>query len=84
DYPGIPEAREFFAPKYETELAINSRMPDYRTLLYWSPQIKSGANGEKQLSFYTSDIPGKYALVVQGLTDSGVPGSQLIFFTVKK
>ncbi|HEV3221955.1 MAG TPA: hypothetical protein VGZ90_03715 [Puia sp.] len=84
DYPGIPEAREFYSPKYETEQEINSRMPDYRTLLYWTPQIKSGSDGEKPLSFYTSDIPGKYALVVQGLTDSGVPGSQVLFFNVKK
>jgi hypothetical protein len=84
DYPGIPEAREFFAPKYETEDQVNSRMPDYRTLLYWSPQIKSGPEGDKPLSFYTSDVPGKYAVVVQGLSDSGVPGSRLLFFTVKK
>jgi hypothetical protein len=59
-------------------------MPDFRSLLYWTPEIKSGADGEKQLSFYTSDLTGKYALVVQGLTSSGVPGSQMVFFTVKK
>ncbi len=84
DYPGIPEAREFYSPKYETEEEINSRMPDFRSLLYWTPELKSGTDGEKQLNFYTSDLPGKYAMVVQGITDSGVPGSQLVFFTVKK
>ncbi len=84
DYPGIPEAREFYSPKYETEEQFNSRMPDFRSLLYWSPEIKSGADGEKQLSFYTSDLPGKYALVVQGISNSGVPGSHVVFFTVKK
>jgi hypothetical protein len=84
DYPGIPESREFFAPKYETEQEINNRMPDFRTLLYWSPQIKSEAGGKKQLEFYTSDLPGKYALVVQGLSDSGVPGNNVIYFSVKK
>src|SRR5450432_141879 len=84
DYPGIPGERLFFEQQYETELQINSRMPDYRTLLYWTPQIKSGADGKNQLSFYTSDLPGKYALVVQGLSDSGEPGSHLVFFTVKK
>ena len=84
DYPGIPETREFFAPKYETEQQINNRMPDFRTLLYWSPQIKSDAGGRKQLEFYTSDLPGKYALVVQGVSDSGVPGNNVIYFTVKK
>ncbi len=84
DYPGIPERREFFERRYETEEQVNSRMPDFRTLLYWSPQIKSGADGKKQLSFYTSDLPGKYAVVVQGLSEKGVPGSQVVFFTVKK
>jgi hypothetical protein len=84
DYPGIPERREFFQRQYETEEQVSSRMPDYRTLLYWSPQIKSGVEVKKQLSFYTSDLPGKYALVLQGLSDHGLPGSQVVFFTVKK
>jgi hypothetical protein len=84
DYPGIPEERQFFSPMYETEQQINSRMPDYRTLLYWKPQINSGLQGKKQLSFYTSDLPGNYAMVVQGLTEKGDPGSQVIFFKVKK
>jgi hypothetical protein len=84
DYPGIPGERQFFEPQYETEQQINSRMPDYRTLLYWTPEIKSGSDGEKQLHFYTSDLPGKYAIVVQGLSDSGEPGSQVIYFDVKK
>jgi hypothetical protein len=84
DYPGIPETREFFSPKYETEQQINSRMPDFRTLLYWTPQIKSDATGRKQLNFYTSDLPGKYALVVEGVSDTGVPVNHVVFFTVKK
>jgi hypothetical protein len=84
DYPGIPGEREFFSPQYETEQQINSRMPDYRTLLDWVPQIKSGVGGKAALSFYTSDLPGKYVLSVQGLSSSGEPGSRLIFFNVKK
>jgi hypothetical protein len=84
DYPGIPGKREFFERRYETEELVNSRMPDYRTLLYWSPQVKSGIDGKKQISFYTSDLPGKYAVVLQGLSDKGVPGSRVVYFTVKK
>ena len=84
DYPGIPGQREFFAPAYETEQQISSRIPDFRTLLYWSPQLKTGVQGKEQVSFYTSDIPGKYAVVVQGITETGKPGSGVVFFTVKK
>ena len=84
DYPGIPEQREFFSPVYETEKQIGSRMPDYRTLLYWAPEIKSGPGGKQQISFYTSDLPGKYAAIVQGISENGEPGGKIIFFTVKK
>ena len=84
DYPGIPEQREFFSPKYETEKQMNSHLPDFRTLLYWSPEMISGADGKTGAGFYSSDLPGKYAVVVQGLSENGVPGSQVIFFNVKK
>jgi hypothetical protein len=56
DYPGIPEKREFFSPKYETEDQISSRMPDYRTLLYWSPRILTGKQDNRVLNFYTSGL----------------------------
>jgi hypothetical protein len=84
DYPGIPEQREFFSPKYETEDQINSRMPDYRTLLYWSPRILTGNENKRPLNFYTSDLPGRYAAVIMGLSESGIPGAQTVFFSVKK
>jgi len=84
DYPGIPEKREFFSPKYETEDQISSRMPDYRTLLYWSPRILTGKQNNRALNFYTSDLPGQYAEVIMGLSDSGIPGIQTVYFSVRK
>jgi len=84
DYPGIPERREFFSPKYETEDQINSRMPDYRTLLYWSPRILTDKQNRKIMNFYTSDLPGRYAAVIMGLSESGIPGTQTVYFSVKK
>jgi hypothetical protein len=84
DYPGIPEQREFFSPAYETEEQVSSRIPDFRTLLYWMPQIKSEDQVKKLISFYSSDLPGKYAVVVMGISKNGEPGSRVVFFTVRK
>ncbi len=84
DYPGISEQREFFSPVYETENEINSRVPDYRTLLFWSPQILTGNRGSQVIHFYTSDLPGHYAVVIQGIAENGQPGSQVSFFSIKK
>ena len=84
DYPGIPEQREFFSPTYETEDQVNSRMPDYRTLLYWSPRILTGGQNKTVREFYTSDLPGHYEAVIMGLSESGQPGIQIVYFSVKK
>jgi hypothetical protein len=35
--------------------------------LYWNYCALTNANGELELSFYTSDIPGKFRIVVQGI-----------------
>ncbi|HVU85026.1 MAG TPA: hypothetical protein VHC50_09300, partial [Puia sp.] len=84
DYPGIPAQRQFFSPRYETEQQAGSRIPDFRSLLFWTPRIKTDEEGKGKLSFYTSDLPGKYAVVVEGITPNGEPGSRVIYFTVKK
>jgi hypothetical protein len=84
DYPGIADQREFFSPVYETEEQVSSRIPDFRTLLYWSPEIQTDDQGKKALSFYTSDLPGKYAIVMMGITKKGEPASRIVLMEVKK
>jgi len=63
---------------------LESRLPDFRNLLYWTPDIKTGENGKQQVSFYTSDQLGKYAVVLQGLSASGNAGSKVFMIEVKK
>jgi hypothetical protein len=58
-------------------------MPDYRTTLYWAPELKSDVKGKTQFSFYTSDVPGKYVMVTEGLSAKGQAGSQIRYFDVK-
>jgi hypothetical protein len=84
DYEGLQEQRIFYSPQYATESEKSSRMPDFRELLFWAPDLKTDANGKGQLSFYTSDIPGRYLVVVQGLSANGVAGNTNFTFTVEK
>jgi hypothetical protein len=84
DYEGLQLEREFYSPVYKTAEQVTSHMPDFRNVLNWSPTIKTSKQGAYQTGFYCSDLPGKYAVVVQGLTQSGISGSTLTFFEVKK
>jgi hypothetical protein len=79
DYEGLQLQREFYSPVYDTEQQASSRIPDFRNLLYWTPTV----NAAEGVSFYTSDQPGKYIGVVQGLTGNGDAASKAFTFEVK-
>ncbi len=84
DYEGLQLQRVFYSPVYETANQVASRLPDFRNLLYWTPNINTGAQGKNQVTFYTSDQEGMYIGVVQGITPNGEAGSQSFTFEVKK
>ena len=83
DYEGIQVKREFYSPQYSTDKEVQNRLPDMRRLLYWAPNINTGVSGKTSLSFFTADLPGKYAIIVEGMQDKGFVGSSLTYFEVK-
>ncbi|HEY4063971.1 MAG TPA: hypothetical protein VGM30_18820 [Puia sp.] len=83
DYEGMQLQREFYSPVYATAEQTASPQPDFRELLYWAPRIHTDAQGNKAYDFYTSDLPGKYVAVVQGIDDNGTAGTKYVYFEVK-
>lgn len=83
-YDGPQIQKEFYAPKYDSQAALQSRIPDFRNLLYWAPEINTDRDGKAQVNFYTSDQPGLYRVVVQGLSTDGQAGSKTFTFQVAK
>ena len=82
-YEGLQGEREFYAPRYDTPAARQSRLPDFRNLLYWHPTLQTKPGTSAALTFYTSDQVGTYRVVVQGLTQAGQTGSTSFTFDVK-
>ncbi len=82
EYDGLQLEREFYSPKYETDAQSSSRIPDLRNVLYWSPHIQT-INGKQNISFYTSDVPGKYLVVINGISDDGLVGNTTVKFEVR-
>lgn len=82
DYDALQMKREFSSPAYRTEEESESRLPDFRNLLYWKPDLTTGENGKQQVNFYTSDQPGNYAVVLQGISAAGNTGSKVFMIKV--
>jgi hypothetical protein len=84
NYEGLQRRREFYSPDYANSKLRNTRMPDQRYLLYWNPQAVTSTDGTAQFDFHTSDVSGQYLIVVEGLTSSGLAGSGVQTFSVKR
>jgi len=84
DYEGLQLKREFYSPVYETAGQAESRLPDFRNVLHWSPDIKINSDGKTTISFYTSDQENNYTIMLQGISSSGKAGSASLNIQVKK
>lgn len=70
----------FVAPAYDSEEQVKSRIPDFRHTLYWNPEVTPATD---TVSFYTSDMKGKYVVTLQGITATGKAVKVLGEFVVK-
>ncbi len=66
--------QEFYSPKYTVSEKDNAER-DYRSTVYWKPDVITDATGKAKLSFYTSDITGNYTINLQGSNMDGLIGS---------
>ncbi|MGC9353237.1 MAG: hypothetical protein ACP5D9_05330, partial [Mariniphaga sp.] len=66
---GYSSFKTFNSPVYLSE-TDRSEKPDFRTTLFWEPEIVL-QNGQAEFSFFTSDQPGKYKVIVEGISESG-------------
>lgn len=80
DFNGWQRRRYFYAPDYSVLEIKNSRIPDFRDVLYWNPAIN--LSSASQLHFYTGDLTGKFVVVVQGISATGLPVFETTTFEV--
>ncbi|MBC9798552.1 hypothetical protein [Sinomicrobium weinanense] len=68
--------KEFYAPKYSRPLSGNEQKPDFRSLIYWDPDIKGNQSEKESISFYNGDISGEYVVIVEAISEEGHIGYQ--------
>lgn len=79
--PAYHRAREFYAPRYETNRPTDK--PDPRaTTLYWQPRLTVPASGRARVSFYTADQAGAFRASVEGVSLAGQPATAEAALTV--
>lgn len=78
---GYVKERQFYSPKYDTPDSKNTN--DYRTTIYWNPDVVLGNEGNATLDFYNGDGNGRYKVVVEGQDNTGAAGRAVYYYNVK-
>ena len=77
-HPGYYHAKEFYSPNTKLGQA------DYRSTIFWNPNVRINEKGEGKISFYSSDTPTTYRVELEGLTGDGIPITEEIFIKIKE
>lgn len=83
DYEGLQLRKEFFSPIYDNLASQQMRTPDFRNLLVWIPELSINEN-TNEIIFYSSDSPGNYQAVLQGISSTGEPIFATCLLSIKK
>ena len=81
-FKGFYKARTFYSPKY-TASNINPNIPDYRTTIFWEPNIVTNAEGEASFRYFNADTRGIYRVTIEGIDANGNLGRQVYRYKVE-
>jgi len=81
---GYSSGRKFPTIDYSDSVAVKSLKSDIRSTLYWNPDVEILKDrGQTTLSFYSADLPGRYRIVVEGITEEGNPVRAESYITIE-
>ena len=53
---GYSESVEFYHPTYDTPEKKNAQRSDFRSTVYWNPELRLDAEGKATIEYYTPDL----------------------------
>jgi hypothetical protein len=80
---GYTKTRRFYSPTHTEADADYFNYSDWRSTVYWEPNIPLNPGTRRALSFYTADTPGNYTVIVEGISMDGQPLFQYHSFGVE-
>ena len=79
---GIQYSQSFYSPKYDNKTE-QTFLPDYRSTIFWEPNISIGRNSIAKLEYFNAGNPAKISIIVEGITEEGIPLTRKVMYDVK-
>ncbi|RZK44125.1 MAG: carboxypeptidase regulatory-like domain-containing protein [Pedobacter sp.] len=80
--PTYGDLKVFYSPKYNSDNKSDPK-PDFRSTLYWVPNLITDKNGEVKTSFFSSDRKGTFSVWIEGTDMEGNFGVKMMKLHVK-
>ena len=68
---GYSESVEFYHPTYETPEKKNAQRSDFRSTVYWNPELRLDAEGKATIEYYTPDSTAPEDIIIEGVDKNG-------------
>lgn len=68
---GYSESVEFYHPTYETPEKKNAQRSDFRSTVYWNPELRLDADGKATIEYYTPDSTAPEDIIIEGVDKNG-------------
>lgn len=68
---GYSESVEFYHPTYDTPEKKNAQRSDFRSTVYWNPELRLDAEGKATIEYYTPDSTDPEDIIIEGVDKNG-------------
>lgn len=68
---GYCESVEFYHPTYETPAKKNAQRADFRSTIYWNPELRLDEEGKAVIEYYTPDSTAPENIIIEGVDKDG-------------
>ena len=65
------ESVEFYHPTYDTPEKKNAQRSDFRSTVYWNPELRLDAEGKATIEYYTPDSTAPEDIIIEGVDKNG-------------
>lgn len=68
---GYSESVEFYHPTYDTPEKKNEQRSDFRSTVYWNPELRLDAEGKATIEYYAPDSTAPEDIIIEGVDKNG-------------
>ncbi|MFC5682773.1 TonB-dependent receptor [Flavobacterium sp. MAHUQ-51] len=81
---GFQNTRIFYSPNYSKPQPTENKTADIRNTLYWNPYFQTDEKGNATTSYYNNEVNSTINLIIEGITNNGIPVVLKTNYIIKK